>query len=197
MNYFKRILFFGMLTAVLALPTPGRAEWLKFEDVFSTIRSNLVGVSEAELHQMAIEGFLTQLQPRVLLLTPELMAQNNTNSPLLGKTAVYDSSVAYLRVGRVAEGLAAEITRTLGRLEATNKLKGLVLDLRYTGGLDYAAAGAVADLFLNSERILLDWGGASVRFHRQEQQPIASGGGPDQSENYRSRRGVGGHLAPG
>jgi hypothetical protein len=163
MNYFKRILFYGMLSAVCASPTPGRAEWLKFEDVFSTIRSNLVDVSEAELNRMAIEGFLTQLQPRVLLLTNELMAKNSTNSPLLSKIAVYDSSVGYLRVGRVAEGLAAEITKTLGQLEATNKLKGLVLDLRYAGGLEYAAAGAVADLFLNSERLLLEWGAASVR----------------------------------
>src|SRR5882757_1973846 len=130
MNYFKRILFCGMLSAVLALLTPGRAEWLRFDDVFSAVRSNLVDVSEAELNQMAIEGFLTQLQPRVLLLTTELMMKNNTNSPALSKTAVYDDSVGYLRVGRVVEGLAAEITRTLGQLEATNKLKGLVLDLR-------------------------------------------------------------------
>ena len=86
---------------------------MKFEDVFSTIRSNLVDVSEADLNRMAIEGFLTQLQPRVLLLTNELMAKNDTNSPLLSKLAVYDSSVGYLRVGRVAEGLAAEITKTL------------------------------------------------------------------------------------
>jgi C-terminal processing protease CtpA/Prc len=136
---------------------------LKFEDVFSTIRSNLVDVSEADLNQMAIEGFLTQLQPKVLLVTTELMAKNNTNSPLLSKTAVYDNSVGYLRVGRVAEGLVAEITRTLGQLETTNKLKGLILDLRYAGGLEYAAAGGVADLFLNSERLLLDWGASSVR----------------------------------
>jgi Peptidase family S41 len=163
MNYFKRILFFGMLSAGLALPMSGRAEWLKFEDVFTAIRSNLVGVSETELNQIAIEGFLTQLQPRVLLVTAELMAQNNTNSPLLSRTAVYDNSVGYVRVGRVAEGLAAEITKSLGQLEATNKLKGLVLDLRYAGGLEYAAAGAVADLFLNSERVLLDWGAGSVR----------------------------------
>ncbi|MEO8427918.1 MAG: S41 family peptidase [Verrucomicrobiota bacterium] len=163
MNYFKRVLFYGMLSAVLALPTPGQAEWLKFEDVFSTVRSNLVDVSEADLNQMAIEGFLTQLQPRVLLLTAELMAKNNTNSPLLIKTAVYDNSVGYLRVGRVAEGLAEEITNTLGQLEATNKLKGLVLDMRYAGGLEYGAAGAVADLFLTSERVLLDWGAGSVR----------------------------------
>jgi hypothetical protein len=163
MNYFKRILFYGMLSAVLALPTPGPAQWLKFEDVFSAIRSNLVDVSEADLNQMAIEGFLTQLQPRVLLLTTELMAKNKTNSPLLSKTAIYDNSVGYLRVGWVAEGLAAEISKTLAQLEATNKLKGLILDLRYSGGLEYAAAGSVADLFLNSERLLLDWGTASAR----------------------------------
>lgn len=46
----------------------------------------------------------------------------------------------------------------LQKLSATNQLKGLVLDLRYASGSDYAAAGKVADRFIGSEQPLLDWG---------------------------------------
>ena len=49
------------------------------------------------------------------------------------------------------------------QLGATNKLKGLVLDLRYTSGKDYEAAAAVADLFVSKERPLLNWGKGIVR----------------------------------
>jgi len=41
-------------------------------------------------------------------------------------------------------------------------LKGLVLDLRYAGGHDYAAAASAADLFLSKEMPLLNWGNGPV-----------------------------------
>jgi C-terminal processing protease CtpA/Prc len=43
------------------------------------------------------------------------------------------------------------------------KIKGLVLDLRFAVGFDYAAAAKVADCFLNSDRPLLNWQTASAR----------------------------------
>jgi C-terminal processing protease CtpA/Prc len=40
----------------------------------------------------------------------------------------------------------------------TNKIKGLVFDLRYASGQDYAAATALADAFLSTEKPLMDFG---------------------------------------
>ncbi|MBI3417588.1 MAG: hypothetical protein HY043_20035 [Verrucomicrobia bacterium] len=157
---------FFLLTAggALLLTAPAlRAEGLKFEDVFNAVRTNLVGVTEKELNETAIEAFLTQLQPRVLLVTNDLLTDAAVKGPFLSKSTVYDASIAYLRVGRVAEGLAAEISQAYAGLQATNKLKGLVLDLRFASGTDYAATGAAADLFLSKEKLLLDWGAASAR----------------------------------
>ena len=48
-------------------------------------------------------------------------------------------------------------------LSASNKLKGVVLDLRFAGGDDYSAACAVADLFLTKPLPLLDWGNGVVQ----------------------------------
>jgi C-terminal processing protease CtpA/Prc len=43
-------------------------------------------------------------------------------------------------------------------LLSTNKLQGIVFDLRFTRGGDFSAAAGVADLFASKERPLLDWG---------------------------------------
>jgi C-terminal processing protease CtpA/Prc len=49
------------------------------------------------------------------------------------------------------------------QLARTNSIKGMVLDLRYAGGNDYAAAAAAADLFVKKECPLLNWGAGMVQ----------------------------------
>jgi C-terminal processing protease CtpA/Prc len=78
--------------------------------------------------------------------------------PSLGKSTTFDENYGYLRVARVASGLAGEVTEAISALSASNRLKGLVLDLRFAGGSDYAAAAEVADRFVAEEKPLLAWG---------------------------------------
>ena len=47
-----------------------------------------------------------------------------------------ENNVAYLRVSRVANGLAAELQSAQTALAATNKISGTVLDLRFADGDD-------------------------------------------------------------
>jgi carboxyl-terminal processing protease len=55
-------------------------------------------------------------------------------------------------------------------LAATNqsKIKGVVLDLRFAGGADFAAAAAAADCFLNADQPLLEYGGVVARSTRKD-----------------------------
>jgi C-terminal processing protease CtpA/Prc len=76
----------------------------------------------------------------------------------VSSTALFDESYGYIRIGNVGPKLPEEFRLGLQKLSATNQLKGLVLDLRYANGTDYAAATKVADRFLGSEQPLLDWG---------------------------------------
>jgi C-terminal processing protease CtpA/Prc len=94
----------------------------------------------------------------VRLATQAAAAETASEPPPLSKTAVYDEAFACLRISRVAPGLAEEIAAAYDQLQATHKLKGLVLDLRFAQGQNYAAAAAVADRFLSGEQPLLDWG---------------------------------------
>jgi len=61
----------------------------------------------------------------------------------------------------VARGGA--ISEAYSKPGTTNKLDGVVLDLRYARGDDYAAAAAAADLFVRKEQALLNWGSGVVR----------------------------------
>ncbi len=133
-----------------------------FKEVYDLIRKQLPGLTEAELNRAAVDGFFTQLRGKVTLVTSE-SAPVDTNGLALTKALVLEQTVAYLRVDRVGNGLDADITTAIQQLTATNKLKGVALDLRYAGGDDYAAAAAVADLFVADEKPLLDWGAGVVK----------------------------------
>lgn len=68
-------------------------------------------------------------------------------SPVLFKSSLLESNVAYLRVGEVQKDLSAEISAAESALMATNKIAGTILDLRFAGGDSPDAAGATADFF--------------------------------------------------
>ena len=130
-------------------------------EVFELIRTNLPGMTDAQLQTAAVEGLIRQLQPRVWLVNAD--ATTTTESPaLITQTTCYDGSVAYLRIGRVGTGLAAALQSAYDAQAKTNSPAGLILDLRFADGEDYGAAAAVADLFLTEEKLLLDWGKGSA-----------------------------------
>jgi C-terminal processing protease CtpA/Prc len=79
------------------------------------------------------------------------------------KSALFEGKIGYLRITRVEEGLEKAISEGYEKVGSTNKLNGVVLDLRYASGENYAAAAAAAELFLKKERPLLDWGKGLVR----------------------------------
>ncbi|MCL5096100.1 MAG: S41 family peptidase [Candidatus Omnitrophica bacterium] len=133
-----------------------------FQEVYDTVRAHLVGADQANLNQAAVQGFLDQLKPEVSLVTPGTRT-TPPEGPLLTKTRVFDSAYAYLRVNRVGTGLGDDITKVLRELKGTNNLNGLVIDLRFAGGQDYAAAAAAADPFVTKDQPLLTWGTTTAR----------------------------------
>ena len=147
------------LLAVAALTVPARAASVaEFKEVYDLLKANAGAVSEAELNRAAVEGLLSKLGPRAWLVNPATSSAPDTNTTPVTSSAIFDDSYGYIRVGRVEGNLPGEFAAALKKISATNKIKGLVIDLRYAGGSDYAAAVAVADQFLAAEQPLLDWG---------------------------------------
>jgi hypothetical protein len=133
-----------------------------FQELLRLLRTNLPGVTDDDLNRAAARGLLEGFGPRVQLVT-NAAALTAANEPLVSRSAVYERSFGYVRLSRVAAGLADEFGAALTQLRTAQKLKGLVLDLRFADGEDYAAAAGLADRFLTKEQPLLQWGESSAR----------------------------------
>lgn len=128
-----------------------------FQEVLSLLRTHLSGATDADLNRTAVESLLTALHGKVTLLGGSAAAAPTNPAPLI-KSSLIESNIAYLRVGTFEASLAQEISAVVGQLASSNKLIGLVIDLRFADGDDYAAAAAVADRFQAKARPLMDWG---------------------------------------
>lgn len=134
-----------------------------FGEVYELLRAHLAGATEAELNRTAVEGLMTQLRGKVTLITGESAISTKPPGPRVLKSVLLEDDVVYVRVGAVADGLAREIQEAYQSLSGTNRFKGVVLDLRFASGEDFAAAAGTAELFIAGERPLLDWGDGMVR----------------------------------
>jgi hypothetical protein len=140
-----------------------------FKEVYDLLRAHATGLSADELNRAAVRGLLSELAPKVSLVGNGSSASTSGAEPLVAKTNVLEGGFAYVRVGRVSDGLADALRDACQGLSGTNKLNGLVLDLRYTGGDNYAAAAAAADLFVKKEQPLLNWGEGMVKSKAKDQ----------------------------
>src|SRR6266568_7720019 len=152
--YLLRLMAPGSLCADTPRPTPD------FKQVYDLIQQHLAGANEPELNRIAVQSLVSALAPKVSIGgAPE---QDEKGLVLITKASLFDGPIAYLRVGRVETGLDKAVRDAWHQTGSTNKLSGLVLDLRFTQGMDYAAAVATAQLFIKKEQPLLDWGKGMV-----------------------------------
>ncbi len=151
----KRIKLLLPLALAAATTTFAANVGPNFEEIHELLRKNLAGISDTELEQAAIQGLIKQLYPLVSVVTNAGAA---TNSTPLANTSVLEGAYGYFRFNQVGHDADKEFTAALKRIAATNRLKGLVLDLRFTEGDNYAAAAALADPFLPAGQAMIDWG---------------------------------------
>jgi len=150
--------FAVVLLIVSSIHTVATSELPDLKELREILRANLPGVTEADLDQAAVEGLLAKYRARVALAGTEGDSGSASNTAAITKATVLEGEVAYVRVRHVVPALADDLLNTVQQLGATNRLKGLVMDLRFTGGQDFSGASASADLFLSTARPLLDWG---------------------------------------
>ncbi|MDB6122019.1 MAG: Peptidase [Pedosphaera sp.] len=168
MKFLRQIAFGAAVFAFLASPLLAKAEATNnipdFNEVYNLLQTHLAGETKADLDRAAVQGLLSQLHSRVSIVSGNNEGnKSSSNAQLLAKSALYDGPIAYLRVGTVEEGLVDKIRAAYNDLNGTNKLKGVILDLRFADGHNYAAAASAADLFLTKEAPLLDVGNGVVR----------------------------------
>jgi hypothetical protein len=159
MKLFSRTLIVASLFwSTPVLPAATNEGTLDFQEVYELLRANLAGATSESLNRAAAQGLLTQLKPRVAIVAEAAAPVGPTNPPTVTSGTVFDGAYGYVRIGHVGPGLGSQFATAYQGLAETNRLKGLVLDLRFAGGTDYAAAAAMADGFFSKEQPLLDWG---------------------------------------
>ena len=138
------------LMALLAGALNGRAATNAspdFKEVYDLIRAHVAGAGDVDLNRAAVNGLLKELGPKASLVTGSAEAGATVVTQLVSKALMFEGEIAYLRVARVSDGLAAELRAAYQQLSASNTLKGAVLDLRFADGADYPAAVAAAEVF--------------------------------------------------
>jgi hypothetical protein len=155
MTILKRLLGTSLLLALNVGADSGPPQ---FREVYDLLRTNLNGVGERELNRAAVYGLIDQLSPKVTLVDDKDWHANETNSAVALKATVFESAFGYLRLGQFGEGADKKLIEAYRQMASTNRLKGLVVDLRYSEGQDYAGAAALADRFFSKEEPLMDWG---------------------------------------
>jgi hypothetical protein len=156
------LLLLALLLGTLPVAAAPAATSPDFKEVYDLIREHLSDVSEAELNRIAVHGLISGLGPKVSLVE-DAATEPDKEGLLVTRSSLYEGPIGYIRVKRVGETLDKAVQQAWQALGATNNLNGMVLDLRYAGGVDYAAAVAVVDLFVRKEQPLLDWGQGMVR----------------------------------
>jgi hypothetical protein len=149
-------LFALAVTGWLAMPCARGADTTNpvpdFKEVYDLLRTNLTGATDDNLNRAAIAGLLSRFPGKVSLVG---VAADGSAIPqggtALSKSAVLENDVVYLRIGRVAGNLANELSAAYRALTITNKVAGVVLDLRFVVGDDSASAQATANLFASKK----------------------------------------------
>jgi len=164
-----KLLFISSFAFALqfSLPAQTNSAGPDFQEVYDLIHQHAPGISQSELNRAAVRGLVEALAPKVSLVTDKSSTNAAAEAEPLTQIKVFDGGIAYLRVTRVEDGLAKAVKAGYDKLKSTNKVNGIVLDLRYADGSDYAAAVATADLFVSKSEPLLNWGKGVVSSHEK------------------------------
>ena len=142
-----------------AMPAVAAEAPADFREVYDLIRTNLPGVTSEEFNRTSVKAIVNAFGPNVTMFSPGATSA----VPLISRTQVFDSEILYLRVSQIGEGLTVALRQAFDEAAVSNKLKGLVLDLRYANGQDFAVAASVVDLFLSKEQPLLTVSGKTLK----------------------------------
>ncbi|HEX4119491.1 MAG TPA: S41 family peptidase [Verrucomicrobiae bacterium] len=156
-----RTLFFCLFLAASVLHGESTNALPTFQEIFRVVSTNLGVITSDRLDRAAAQGLLDELAPQVSLAS---QSKASGLAPL-AQTRMFDKGFAYFRVGSVNSKLPGAFRSMYRTMMDTNggKIRGIVLDLRFAGGTDYAAAAKTADCFLDSDEPLLDWREGSAK----------------------------------
>ncbi|HVR35358.1 MAG TPA: S41 family peptidase [Methylomirabilota bacterium] len=129
-----------------------------FGEIYEILKDNLPAVTAQELDQAAIQGLLDAHPSRVTLIPSGIPASTPESSPSgIARVERYDNYYGYVRLATLEGSVADELRAAIREFQSGGEaLNGIILDLRFAGGLDLSAAAGVADVFVSDDRPLIE-----------------------------------------
>lgn len=171
---FAAILFTAHLALFADEPpsaAPSSSTLPPFDELYGLIKSHVKSLKPEQLNAAAVRGLLDQLSSDVVLVTDQQSQAGN--SLLIATNTIIEGATGYMRIARIEAGLATQVREAHQRLVSSNKLNGLVLDLRFANGQQYPEAGRVVDLFLSEEQPLIEMAETTIKSNAKTD-PIAT-----------------------
>ncbi|HTI68396.1 MAG TPA: S41 family peptidase [Candidatus Limnocylindria bacterium] len=125
------------------------------DDLVRVLRTNLV-ISPADFDSEAGHALVEHFGGQVL--GPGEAGEVLSDAPALAKKSTLEGGCLYVRIGQISPALAPQLTAAVADTNWLNGARGLILDLRFTGGSAFRAAAESAALFVPPNHKLLDWG---------------------------------------
>jgi len=167
MPFYIRLAALFLTLAILA-PQPGIAEEkaekpLDFQEVYDLLKSQLPEFDPTAMGDVAARSLIQNLRPRVQLLESEGATDDSDDSEPTIQPRLFKEAFGSLQLAEVTPEVAKAFPASYQALTETNRLKGLILDLRFAEGTDYKSATDLANLFIADEEPLADWGNGMIR----------------------------------
>lgn len=159
------------VAVAVALPaaTPPATVIPPLDELRSILRQHVRDLPESELDAVAAQALLSRVQGRVLEAGETLNEESDAEA--IAEKRLYEPGCLYIRIGQVSLGLAPQLAAVLRDTNYTAGSRGIVLDLRFAGGTEYAGAANAANLLVAQDTPLLDWGNGLVRGSTQSAPP--------------------------
>ncbi|MBM3888178.1 MAG: hypothetical protein FJ388_03535 [Verrucomicrobia bacterium] len=137
------------LAAAPTVPSaPATLDMTNLSAVVSVLRERYVepsALGERQVNEASVRGVLNHLGAGAKIV--EAKPENKTITPEIAKTEMLGDEIFYIRLGRLSQDTAAALDGEM-KAHPCEKLHGLILDLRFVRGGDFADAAQVASRFL-------------------------------------------------
>jgi hypothetical protein len=120
------------------------ADWQKLVALLKQHYADRDAVTDARLNEAMVKGILDALGNRVRIVPSDGDATKPSRP--IERAETIGTTIGYVRLGRIDQSAAVALDKELEKMGAA-KLNGLVLDLRFAEGDDFAQAAAVASRF--------------------------------------------------
>lgn len=147
---------FVPLLALCCLATISLRASTELVEIQRLVSTNLPSLSPEQLAAPTVDELLLRLAPKVRWTNPE-SSQPPESIPVTNPRR-HSGDIGYVQLTHVSGDADVKLATALDDLRKDGALQGLVLDLRFADGRDFAASARASSLFFAGGEPILDWG---------------------------------------